>query len=100
MTVEIEHISFKKSLPPQLIVLTVIAKYNNLTISQLYSLIKHFRCDEISFDRITVKELIDDLNILHVLGLVKEFNGVYTLTEKGRVLIEKIRQSNKCLSHI
>ncbi len=92
--------SLNKNLPPQFIVLAIIAKHNALTISQLYSIIKNLKCNEISFERTTVKELIDDVNVLHVLGLIKEFNGVYTLTEKGKAVIEKVNQSIKCSSYV
>ncbi|MEL9941142.1 MAG: hypothetical protein QW348_04550 [Ignisphaera sp.] len=96
MSMEFDYVLPRKSVPPQFIVLSIIAKYNGLTLSQLYSLVKQSRCNE-SFDKLSVKDLENDLNMLRILGLVEESGGVYTVTEKGRFVLGKFTNNGKCL---
>jgi len=88
----------KKSIPPQIAILVIIASHNNITLRQLFELIKHQKHNDI-VNYLSVDELFKDLNVLQLLGLVEENNGRYTITERGRLVIEKILKNYKNSVH-
>jgi len=88
----------KKSIPPQIAILVIIASHNNITLRQLFELIKHQEHNDI-VNYLSVDELFKDLNVLQLLGLVEENNGRYTITERGRLVIEKILKNYKNSVH-
>jgi len=88
----------KKSIPPQIAILVIIASHNNITLRQLFELIKHQKHNDI-VNYLNVDELFKDLNVLQLLGLVEENDGRYTITERGRLVIEKILKNYKNSVH-
>jgi len=87
MTLELS----KKSIPPQIAVLVVIARHDNITLKQLFEIVKHQeRSSILSYS--AIDELSKDLNVLLLLGLVRENYGKYSITEKGENVLNKIRE--------
>uniref|UniRef100_A0A7C4FH78 ArnR1-like winged helix-turn-helix domain-containing protein n=1 Tax=Ignisphaera aggregans TaxID=334771 RepID=A0A7C4FH78_9CREN len=85
MTLELS----KKSIPPQIAVLVVIARHDNITLKQLFEIVKHQeRSSILSYS--AIDELSKDLNVLLLLGLVRENYGKYSITEKGKMIVEKV----------
>jgi len=84
----------KKSMPPQLIVLAIIAKHNGVTLRQLFESIKQ-QYHSYVLNYLSVDELSKDLNVLHLLGLIQEIDGRYVVTDRGRIIVEKILRSSK-----
>jgi len=79
----------KKSIPPQITVLVVIARHDNITLKQLFEIVKHQERSSI-LGYSAMDELSKDLNVLLLLGLVRENDGKYSLIEKGRMIVEKV----------
>jgi hypothetical protein len=84
----------KKSVPPQLIILVIIAKHNGVTLRQLFESIKQQHHGYV-LNYLSVDELSKDLNVLHLLGLIQEIDGKYVVTDRGKIIVEKILRSNK-----
>jgi c-di-GMP-related signal transduction protein len=85
----------KKSVPPQLIILVIIAKHNGVTLRQLFESIKQQQHHGYVLNYLSVDELSKDLNVLHLLGLIQEIDGKYVVTDRGKIIVEKILRSNK-----
>jgi len=85
----------KKSMPPQLIILVIIAKHNGVTLRHLFESIKQQQHHSYVLNYLSVDELSKDLNVLHLLGLIQEIDGKYVVTDRGKIIVEKILRSNK-----
>lgn len=72
---------------PQIAILLTLMRHNNVTLQQLFELVKK----EIDYTAsyISAEELTQDLNMLRLLGLIEEKDGRYSLTEKGKLILEK-----------
>ncbi len=93
-----------KNIPPQLIVLSIIAEYRNgITIEDLVSHIERLKMKGIDlgytfaskYGNKISKELLLDLNMLKLLGLIDEINGKYIVTEKGYNVLSKLHVQNR-----
>lgn len=88
-----------RSIPPQLVLLSIIAKSENgLTLNELTSYVSslcksnmlpkyYYMCGR---GEGIVKEVLLDVNTLKVLGLVAEVNGKLQATEKGYTILKKV----------
>ncbi|MEM4789626.1 MAG: hypothetical protein QXM55_01120 [Ignisphaera sp.] len=95
-----------RSIPPQLVLLSIIAKSENgLTFNELTSYILSL-CKSNALPKYyytcgkgegIAKEVLLDVNTLKVLGLVTEVNGKLHATEKGYTILRKVsaNESNK-----
>ena len=88
-----EQILIKKVLPPQVTLLSIIAKYGSITLMQLYAILKEKARSNPVLNYNTLNELVSDLNMLHILGLIREEKGVYSITEKGLTFLRKFMKS-------
>lgn len=91
-----------QSIPPQLVLLSIIAKSTDgLTLSELTSYVSslcrnntlpkyYYTCGK---GEGIVKEVLLDVNTLKVLGLVTEVNGKFQATEKGYTILKKVSAS-------
>jgi len=93
-----------KNMPPQLIVLSVIAEYRDgITIEDLISHIEMLKMKGIDlgytfaskYGNKISKELLLDLNMLKLLGLIDEINGKYVVTEKGYNILSRLHVQNR-----
>ncbi len=93
-----------KNIPPQLIVLSIIAEYKDgITIESLISHIEKLSIKGIDlgytlasrYGNKIPKELLLDINMLKLLGLIDEINGRYIVTEKGYNVLSKLRIQNR-----
>jgi len=84
--------------PPQLTLLYIISRLGRAHQHEIASIVEKLQRSGIDLGYKFVKlvelrvskELFMDLNLLKVLGLVREDGGELVITEKGKVLIEKI----------
>ena len=88
-----EQILIKKVLPPQVTLLSIIAKYGSITLMQLYAILKEKARSNPMLNYNRLNELVSDLNMLHILGLVREEKDVYSITEKGLTFLRKFMKS-------
>jgi predicted transcriptional regulator len=73
---------------PQIAILLALMRHNNVTLQQLFELVK--KEIDYSTSYMSAEELARDLNVLRLLGLIEEKDGRYSLTEKGKLVLEKI----------
>jgi ribosomal protein S19E (S16A) len=88
-----------QKIPPQIVLLSIIAKNSNgLTLKELTSQVAilcknnnipshYYSCGK---GEGIVKEVLLDLNTLKILGLVEEIRGRYIVTEKGYSILGKL----------
>lgn len=98
-----------KDIPPQLVVLAIIAKNNNgLTMRELASYIDYLNKHGIDTGYYTragksnniLRELMLDVNTLRVLGLIEEVNDKLIITEKGLDILKKLSKNNSIIKMI
>ena len=72
---------------PQIAILLALMRHNNVTLQQLFELVK--KEIDYSASYMSAEELARDLNVLRLLGLIEEKDGRYSLTGKGKLVLEK-----------
>lgn len=88
----------KTVVPPQIVVLAIIARNSDgVTLKDVAVYmdrlckahkvpLSYYPCGGVNG---SLKELLPDVNTLKVLGLIKEANGRYVVTEKGYNVLKK-----------
>jgi len=84
--------------PPQLTLLYILSKLGRASQHEVMKVVERLQKSGIDLGYKFVKlvelrvskELLMDLNLLRVLGLVREEGGELVVTEKGKALIDKI----------
>lgn len=96
-----------QKIPPQIVLLSIIAKNSEgLTLRELASqvvtlckngvkFVQHYSCGK---GEGIVKEVLLDVNTLKVLGLVREVDGRYIVTEKGYAILGKLGDKTGAIS--